>query len=208
MPAALREARRYPRRRHAASAMRLRRRRRSGYSIDNVPGTGRQEAAEGGNDCHEDDEGAGDLSCPVRRRQGAVQLAEGDRRMGRLARLQGHPDPDLGRAPLRSRQGGELEDLLRRGEGHLPRGRRRDHRAFDAPPGPARRRASGLRHRLRRLRPEGGARQSEGAAEMGRRPDEEGRQGLAESRARRPPSPSPARSPGPISIRGRRARRA
>ena len=38
----------------------------------------------------------------------------------------------------------ELEDLLRRGEGHLQGRRRRDHRAVDASAGPARRRASGL----------------------------------------------------------------
>ena len=38
----------------------------------------------------------------------------------------------------------ELEGLLRRGEGHLRGGRRRDHRAVDASAGPARRGAPGL----------------------------------------------------------------
>ena len=38
----------------------------------------------------------------------------------------------------------DIEDLLRRGEGHLRGCRRRDHRTVDASAGPARRRASGL----------------------------------------------------------------
>ena len=113
------------------------------------------------------------------------------------ARLQGRPDPDLGRPAVRSRQGGASEDLLRRDQGHLPRRRRRDHRALDASAGPARRGPSGLRHAVRRLRapqvrgnPK--ARQEwavEADAEWPRRP-----------RATRPEASvrSPARSPGPI----------
>ena len=65
-------------------------------------------------------------------------------RLGGRPRLQGRADPDLGRPPVRSEEGGRLQGLLRRGEGHLRRCRRRDHRTVDASAGPAGRRSSGL----------------------------------------------------------------
>ena len=49
----------------------------------------------------------------------------GDLRMGRGSRLQGRADPDLGRPAVRSARRRRVEDLLRRGQGHLPRARRR-----------------------------------------------------------------------------------
>ena len=47
-------------------------------------------------------------------------------------------------------QGGEIEDVLRRGRRRLPRGRGRDHGALDSSAGPAGRRAPRLRRGLRR----------------------------------------------------------
>ena len=51
-------------------------------------------------------QGAGDLPGPVRGRRGAVQLAGRDLRLGRVARLRGRADPDLGRPPVRPGAGG------------------------------------------------------------------------------------------------------
>ena len=112
------------------------------------------------------------------------------------------------------------QDLLRRDHGPLPRDGLRDHRALDAPPGPAGRRASGLRRRLRRLRRARGARQPEGAPALGGQAGAGRRQGVAQSRPRRRSVtfsgalawpylyPWPPRSPGLDRGRLRRARQA
>ena len=91
-----------------------------------------------------DDEGTRHLPGPVRRRRGAVQQPAGDGEMGGGSRLYRRADPDLGRAAVRPRARRRKPGLLRRDRRHLRRGGRRDHRAFDPPPGPARRRPPGL----------------------------------------------------------------
>jgi hypothetical protein len=64
--------------------------------------------------------------------------------MGGRAGLQGRADPDLGQPAVRPRESGVFPGLLRRGEGHLQRCRRRDHRAVDAFAGAVGGGASGL----------------------------------------------------------------
>ena len=100
---------------------------------------------------------------------------DGHRRLGGGARLQGHPDPDLGRPALRPQEGGVEQDLLRRGQGD----RRRTHGLAITElsthlQGQLVAVQSGLRRGLRRLRGAGGARQPEGAHQVGGRPGEDG----------------------------------
>ena len=107
-------------------------------------------------------------------------------RLGGVARLQGRADPDLGRPAVRPEEGGVIQDLLRRDQGHGRGARPRDHRTLDPSAGPARRGQSGLRRRLRRLRADGGARQPPKRAGVGGRADDDGRQGLAATSASTP----------------------
>ena len=129
-------------------------------------------------------------------------------RLGRRPRLQGRADPDLGRAPVRPRKGGdEPRPTATSSRASLAQARRRDHRAVDPPAGPAGRGASGLRHAVRRLRaaprcaaiPK--ARQDWAVEQL-----HAGGQGVAATSASTRTRPSPARWPGPTSIRGRSAR--
>ena len=95
--------------------------------------------------CRPDDEGTGDLSGAVRRRRGAVQLAEVDRRMGgrRSATRASRSRPGTAGCST-SRRRPSSKTYCDEVKGICARGRRRDHRAVDASAGPARRRASGL----------------------------------------------------------------
>ena len=111
---------------------------------------------------------------------------EGNLQMGRRPRLQGHSDPDLGRAPVRSEEGGgsktycdEIKGMLAEArastitelsthlQGQLVAVNPAYDDAFDA------------------FAPAGSARQSQGAPEMGGRAGETCRQGIAQSRPRR-----------------------
>ena len=90
--------------------------------------------------------------------------------------------PTWASQPHRHRQGRDVEDLLRRAQGHRRQARPRHHRALEPHHRPARRRAPGLRHAVRRLRAQGSPRQSQGAPEMGGEDPHQLRQGLAEPR--------------------------
>ena len=63
--------------------------------------------------------------------------------------------------------------------------RSRDHRIVHPSAGTARRRSSGLRRSLRRVRAAGGQGQAEGASELGGGSDDEGRAGVAPARPHR-----------------------
>jgi len=71
-----------------------------------------REARSRGDSNHEDDQGAGDFSCAIRRRPGAVQFARRDRGLGGGPRLQRRADTQLGRAPVQSEERGREQDLL------------------------------------------------------------------------------------------------
>ena len=77
----------------------------AGRNISKACSTTTSEHARGEPETHGNQhQGTGDLPRPVRGRCGAVQFLGRDHQMGRLARLQGRADPDLGRPHVRSRR--------------------------------------------------------------------------------------------------------
>ena len=102
--------------------------------------------------------GAGDLPGTVRGRRRAVQLLVGDHAVGRDRWASRACRSHRGTAACStSRKAAESKTYCDEIAGIAASQRRRDHRARHAPAGSARRRASGLRRGLRRLRAGGGA---------------------------------------------------
>ena len=127
------------------------------------------------------------------------------RRMGRRPRLQGRADPDLGRRACSIwRRPPRARPTATRSRASWRDARPRDHRAVDAPAGPAGRGASGLRRRRstasRRPQVRGNPKARQ---EWAVRADAAGGQGVAATSGSTRTRPSPARWPGPISIPGR-----
>ena len=82
-------------------------------------GGGREQTDDqGGNRGGKQHQGPGDLPRPVRGRRAPFNSWDSICKWAAGARLQGRADPDLGRPAVRPREGGGIEDLLRRDQGH------------------------------------------------------------------------------------------